>query len=201
MILDSGCSLSMSGRKGRVREGVVRDVVIRGVTGGVEESVVVGKNDDDKEEIFVESLPDDLVLLCANQYAKDGAVILFGSDGLVVKMENEDVQELRGGLMKYGCEKYLVVKNGTYHVAPSEGSEGVESLDGFAANTYFNTKVNVSNGEERLLAYMLSGLSWDMLWDAVHSGSILGLHPGVTKTLLSRCGGKRPMSRSWRIRM
>lgn len=97
MILDSGCSLSMSGRKGRVREGVVRDVVIRGVTGGVEESVVVGKNDDDKEEIFVESLPDDLVLLCANQYAKDGAVILFGSDGLVVKMENEDVQELRGG--------------------------------------------------------------------------------------------------------
>ena len=145
----------------------MRDVVIRGVAGEMVGGAIVGENEDGKEEIFVESLPDDLVLLCANQYAEDGAVILFGADGLVIKMKEEEVQELRQVLLKHGVEKFLVVKNGTYHVASSEESGGVGSFDVFAANTYFNTQVNVSNGEERILAYMLSGLTWDMMWDAV----------------------------------
>jgi hypothetical protein len=181
----------MSGRRDRVKEFGIRDVVVRGVTGEINGRVVVGRNDDEKEEIFVESLPNDLVLLCANQYAADGAVILFGTDGLVVKMGDDEVEGLREVLLKHGVDKYLVVKNGTYHVEPSEGSEGVaEKVEVFSANTSFNTKVNVSNGEERILAYLLSGLTWDMLWDAVHGGSLLGLHPGITKTLLSRFARK-----------
>jgi hypothetical protein len=107
---------------------------------------------------------------------------LFGTDGLVVKMGDDEVKGLREVLLKHGVDKYLVVKNGTYQVEPSEGSEGVaEKVEVFSANTYFNTKVNVSNGEERILAY---------LWDAVHGGSLLGLHPGITKTLLSRFARK-----------
>jgi hypothetical protein len=57
-------------------------------------------------------------------------------------------------------------------------------------NTYFNTKVNVTNGEERILAYMLMGFTWEMLHHAVTHGNIKGLHPDITLSLLQRFATK-----------
>ena len=50
----------------------------------------------------------------------------------------------------------------------------------YAANTYFNTKVNVTSKTQRIVAYMLAGLTWDMLYYACKDNSITGIHPDIT---------------------
>jgi len=55
-----------------------------------------------------------------------------------------------------------------------------------AANTYFNTKVNVSNVEERILVYLMSGLTLKDMFKYVKYKNISGLHPDVTTSALNR---------------
>ena len=170
----------------RLKEVQEVELEVRGFDGGCREGNLVGINEDGKREVFVKGMREDLVLLCAQQYVAGGAAILFENDGYVVKMEGPEREELEKFVRRQGVEKVLVVENGTYRV--SEGGKGEEMA--MVANTYFNTKVNVSNGEERVLAYLLCGLTWDMLWSAIDKGSITGLHPGITKSMLSQFGRK-----------
>lgn len=195
--MNSGCSRNMSGVRngsgGPARLKDVREVVrtrVRGFDGTVKEVGMEGVNEDNKSELFIESMPQDLVLLCAKQYAEDGAIVLFSENGYVLSMNEQDVKELKKYLEQCEVKKYLVVKEGTYHVQQDDVSENRTEELVMMANTYFNTKVNVSNGEERVLAYMLSGFTWDMLWQAIEKQNVLGLHPGLTKTLLSRFARK-----------
>jgi hypothetical protein len=53
----------------------------KGFDGGVREMNVIGLNEDGKMELFVEGMPEYLVLLSAKQSADDGAAILFGVEG------------------------------------------------------------------------------------------------------------------------
>ena len=177
----------MSGVDGRVSEkGNGEELVVGGFNGKKSIASIKGINEDGKEEWFVEDMPNDLVLLCANEYAKDGVVILFGDDGMVIRLKGDDEKELRNWIEKYPVEKMLVVKNATYRVIDKEETE----VEAMVANTYFNTKVNVSDGEERILAYMLMGFGWDTLWGGVNDGSIKGFHPGLTKELLNKFAKK-----------
>ena len=148
------------GFPGRLKEVQEVELEVRGFDGGSREGNLMGINEDGRNEVFVKEMREDLVLLCAQQYVAGGAAILFEKNGYVVKLGEPEREELRNFVERQEMEKILVVKNGTYHV-----SDGEETA--MVANTYFNTKVNVSNGEERVLAYLLCGLSWDMLWWAI----------------------------------
>ena len=43
---------------------------------------------------FVEDMPSDMVLLSAHDYAKDGAAILFGHYGVVLRLSQEEKERL-----------------------------------------------------------------------------------------------------------
>ena len=193
IIFDSGCSVNMSGVKdyhgfpGRLVETEGCDVKIRGFDGMMQETKMIGRNEDGKKELFVEGMPQNLVLLSAKQYAEDGAAVLFGEEGMVLRLKEDEKKELREHVMNLDVIKYLEVCNSTYRVA----WEKEKQEEAFAANTFFNTKVNVSNGEERILAYMLCGLTWEMMWEAIDKGSVRGIHPDINKPLLSQ------FSRKW----
>ena len=163
------------------------EVVVRGFNGECARTKVIGKNSDGKDELFVEDMPKDLVLLSARQYAADGAIVLFAEDGYVLRIGQDEIKRMKELIKEFHMAKVLAVRENTYQVVEPEQI----TVEALVANTYFNTKVNVSNGEERILAYMLMGLSWEMLWNAVDKGNISGIHPGITKTLLSR------FSRKW----
>ncbi len=194
-IFDSGCSINMSGVRnrnggpGRIQGVKKIEVKIKGVGNIMEAEVWKGINEDGKDELYVEGMDERLVLLSANQYAADGAVVLFEDDGVVLKMDASEKEDLRKHIQRYELTKRLEVENSTYRVL----YEIIEEEEDFAmaANTYFNTKINVSDEEERVLAYMLSGLTWDMMNVAIGKGVFTGLHPGITKTVLER------FSRKW----
>lgn len=185
--------MSMSGVPRAARLSMLEEtkVVVRGFNGECSRTSVIGKNEDGKDELFVKEMPVDLVLLSARQYAADGAIVLFAQDGFILRMGENEIGKVKDLIKGFELVKVLAVRDNTYQVL----EPGEMSVDGLVANTYFNTKINVSNGEERILAYMLTGLSWDMLWNAVSNGSISGIHPSVTKSLLSgfaRKWGKTP---------
>lgn len=165
------------------------EVKIKGVGKVLDGVVKKGINEDGLEELYVEEMDLDLVLLSANQYARKGAVILFGEDGVVLQMTEEEKEILREHIKSYEMTKKLEVENSTYRVLYEVIDE--EEQCAMLANTYFNTKVNVSNEEERILAYMLSGLTWEMLREALDKQLFTGLHPNITKSLLER------FSRKW----
>ncbi len=188
VFLDSACGKNMSGVRGRVEEiKSEEELVVGGFNGKKSITRSKGVNGDGKEEWFVEDMPEDLVLLCANEYAKDGVVMLFGEDGMVLRLRENEEEEFRRWIRDYPVVKKLLVKNSTYRVVEDEDAEEVVAM---AANTYFNTKINVSDGEERILAYMLMGFGWDTLWGGVNDGSIKGFHPGLTKELLNKFANK-----------
>jgi hypothetical protein len=55
-----------------------------------------------------------------------------------------------------------------------------------SAVKYFNTKINVTNTEERILAYLISGMTIDSMNAAIRNGAIAGIHPDITITSLNR---------------
>jgi hypothetical protein len=68
-ILDSGCSISMSGIDGRLTETQERRSTARAANGGQMRYEVIGTNEDQVQEIKVNGMANDLVLLAMRQYA------------------------------------------------------------------------------------------------------------------------------------
>ena len=73
-------------------------------------------NADDKEEYYVSDMPSDLTLLCANAYCQGGCAVLFANDGLVLRMSESELSNLKDFLKDYPVVKYLKVNNRTYEV-------------------------------------------------------------------------------------
>ena len=114
--LDSGASCSMSGITGRIKNVSNRNshsnsnsnsnsnsrrIEIEGFNGNISLVDQIGENGDGKKEYFVSSMPDDLVLLCAHQYASDGAVVLMKNDGFIIHLDDVEVEEFRNLVKKY----------------------------------------------------------------------------------------------------
>jgi len=76
---DSACSRCMSGIPNRLfnKSKPMSDIVVKGFNGAISSVDSVGVNDDGKKEYYIQSMPSDLCLLSANEYAKDGAAILM----------------------------------------------------------------------------------------------------------------------------
>lgn len=182
---DSACSRCMSGAPGRIRPVAVNhNIVINGFNASQSSVTDVGVNGDDKTEYYVDSMPRDLALLCANDYVEKGAAILMHEDGVVVELSSEQMCRLRVFIKECNVVKRLRVKNRTYEVVPTDSDVA------YASTNYFNTKVNVNTNEERVLSYLLTGLTLRDIQDAISNGSITGFHPEMKRKQLSNFEGK-----------
>lgn len=181
---DTACSRCISGVQSRISAvDVKHNIVIKGFNNAQSSVTAVGTNCDGKTEYFVDSMPGDLALLCANDYVEDGAAILFHGDGVVVQLSRDEQIALRKYVAQFPVMKQLTVKNRTYEV-----DRGAELA--YASSNYFNTKVNVNTKEERILSYLLTGLTLRDIQSAVRNGSVTGFHPEVTTAALSNFESK-----------
>jgi hypothetical protein len=182
--MDSAASRSMSGIYGRIRKdeelSPASDIVITGFNGTTSLVDSVGKNEDNMTEYYVPTMPKDLVLLCANDYAQQGAVILLPKSGFVLKLKNEEQEKFIKMIKQHEIRKTLTVKNRTYEV----DNTSEESLA--AATQYFNTKLNTSSVDERILAHLLCGFTLKDLISVVQGETVTGIHPEITITALQR---------------
>ncbi len=181
---DTAASRCMSGVPGRIVSVDADDdrrIIIRGFNGSTSTVDKVGRNVDQKTEYFVSKMPDNLALLCANDYARDGAVVLLGDRGVVLRLSESEKEQLEAFIEQFAPVYKLKVVNRTYEVDNATPLiEQEELAHTSSSTTYFNTKVNCSNTEERILAYLLSGLTVPNMIQTVKNGSIGGLHPDIT---------------------
>jgi hypothetical protein len=118
MKMDSACSLSVSGRKGRLAKTAAPLVptVFKGYDGSLQQASEEGVNPDGHREMYISRMPSNLVLLCANNYAKGGAVVLLGDEGMVLRLNEAELKEFRQLVDKFSITHHLKVVNNTYEV-------------------------------------------------------------------------------------
>ena len=196
---DSAASACMSGVTGRIeRVKSASNVGVTGFNGSISASESVGVNQDGKKEYFVPSMPPTLALLCAHAYASEGAAVLHRTGGVVLRLSDDELAEFLNSLQQYEVIKRLVVNQRTYEVAPADypvSETVVGETAHHSAVHYFNSKVNVSDGTERVLTMLLSGLSFNDWYTAIKNGSIKGLPPDATIHIFNRFAhqhGKTP---------
>lgn len=186
---DTGCSRNMSGVPGRLHTASSTNASVEGFNGARERVDAAGTNEDSRLEYFLSSMPRHLVLLSGNDYAKEGAAVLFPEDGRVVKLTVEEQEALREFLRPFPTVKELIVKNHTYEVRNSNSTPTAshaaatvrpDEAHSTTATRYFNSKINVSNTQERVLAHLLTGMTFQDSYTAVQHGSIAGLPRDLT---------------------
>ena len=187
MKFDTACSRNMPGVEGRIRRsfGSVKDVAIRGFNGSISYVNDMGQNEDGRMEYFVKDMPSDMVLLSAQDYKKKGAAVLFGTYGVVLRLSDEEKKEFEAYVKELSERnrvlKNLVVHERTYEVAHySDSFQSIEEAYDSTATRYFNSKVNVSNADERILAMLLTGLTFNDLYSMAKTGNVEGLPRDMT---------------------
>ena len=152
---------------------LIKHVSIKGFNGSVSTPSAIERNEDNKMEYFVQSMPHNLALLCAQDYVTDGAAILFPNDGQVIRMSSEEREALRDYIAAFPTIKRLVVRNRTYEVdsddVDSNCSVVPECAFSCTATRYYNSKVHISNSQERVLATLLTGLSFQDIYAMVRN--------------------------------
>jgi hypothetical protein len=152
----------------------------------------IGLNSDAKSELYIPSMPSDLVLLCAADYTQSGATILFPTDGYVLSLTAEEQAYLRNYADQKPHLKELTVRNNTYEVledpSTTDPDMSITVSDLYAYNStatkFFNSKVNVSSTQERILATLLTGLTFKDLLTMSKNNSVLGLPRDITPETL-----------------
>jgi len=281
---DSGCSRCVTGNIGRLREvfpvnSPHYNTQISGFNGTTSKIEAAGLNEDNKVEYYIPDMSPELCLLCARDYASEGAAFLFAQDGVVVRLNEEQMETIRSIVAEFTPLMKLKVVNNTYEVVnniPDDNNSLAErqltsedlytdrsisheqdevyysSLDhdttgsnlsstiiptipkgmisgpleaatnsgvlrdssaasasmksfistdlqqqraprtelssvaptvpafGVTAAKFFNTRVNVSSVEERILAYLMAGLTLRTLRDSVTNKLLDGIHPSIT---------------------
>ena len=186
---DTACSRNMSGTAQRINKSSKNNsnILIKGFNGATSTVDAVGINADGKLEYYVSSMPTHLTLLSAHDYVKDGAAVLFPNDGVVLRLTDTEREALQKFIETFEVSKQLLVNNRTYEVA-HHVNEGVkiEQAMNNTATRYFNSKVHVSNKEERILSMLLMGFTHKDLYDMAKSGSVNGLPRDLTKHALNQ---------------
>jgi hypothetical protein len=150
----------------------------------------IGLNSDSKSELYIPTMPSNLVLLCAADYTQSGATILFPTDGYVLSLTTAEQEYLRTYATQKPQLKKLAVNNNTYEVVvdPDQTSLLMPISDPEAYNStatkYFNSKVNVSSTQERILATLLTGLTFKDLLTISKHNSVQGLPRDITPETL-----------------
>lgn len=190
-IFDTGCSQCMSGNKERTSnkkdpEGKIK---VTGFNDGASHVEAVGMNKDGKRELFVPDMSPQKVLLSAAQYTTDGCALLFKDKGYVIALDETKLNNLKDWAKMNKVQQELKVINNVYYVDRDKSSGEVLNEQEEAnqvATKYFNTKVNVANGDERILTLMLSGFNYQDLLKVTENKLITGLPPDLTKHQLYR---------------
>jgi hypothetical protein len=197
-ILDSGASHSMSGDSRRLKAKEAVDLAIRGFNDSRSAAESKGVNEDGMMELYIPSMPEDLVLLCLHDYAKKGCVYLSGVGGRVLQLTPTQREALERYLSSFPSVLELEVQNGVYVVSGRPGDnyephrqavlaeEAYWSGVSYRAGLYFNGKVNYNTVSERILGLMMSGLSFGAIRSALKHQSIGGVHPDITLEALIR---------------
>ena len=189
---DTACSRSMSGVNDRIVPDtmLIKQVSIKGFNGSVSSPSAIGRNEDNKMEYFVQSMPRNLALLCAQDYVSDGAAVLFPNEGQVIRMTSDERAALKNYIAAFPTIKRLVVRNRTYEVDSDEADShcniASENAYSSTATRYFNSKVHISNAQERVLATLLTGLSFQDIYTMVKNNNIDGLPRDLTLKALNR---------------
>jgi hypothetical protein len=198
--VDSGCSHSMSGVPDRLTN-ISNDnnnITITGFNGSNSKVDIVGLNEDNISEFYVSNMPNYLVLLCAQAYAKKyGAVVLLENEGYIIEIPVEHRKEfVKFILDNYEVIKNLIVVKNTYEVVENHelendlgGSDDIRSygVDNYALFNkvkYFNTKINFSNVEELVTAYLLCGFTISDMLNSIKHNTVNGLHPSINEKAL-----------------
>lgn len=191
---DSACSRNMSGIKERTKFGNKQEfsenIIVKGFNGNTSQVNKVGLNEDGKIEYYIQDMPSDMVLLCAHDYAKEGAAILFENSGVVLRLSLKEKNQLMMYIDKFIATKRLIVNNRTYEIDNSNNNINTvlnkdEQAMSNTATKFFNSKVYVCNNEERILAMLLTGLSFNDLYSMVKSSSVKGLPRDMTINTLN----------------
>ncbi len=201
---DSACSHCMSGDKTRIRptnnpsKSTIR---INGFNNSTSFVTHSGVNEYNKPEHYVEDMPEHLCLLCAYEFARDGAAILMESGGCVIRIQPEQMGEFMAYIKQFPTLLKLSVKNQTYEVDHTSDTAAFsaetvsttpdlneeEILEACAVGTmFFNTRLNTSTVEQRILAYLISGLTLDNLKNYIKHNTATGIHPSVTLASLNQ---------------
>jgi hypothetical protein len=185
---DTACSRNMSGTAHRLDQQHKHDnVIIQGFNGATSTVDAVGMNSDGKMEYYVKSMPTNLTLLSAHEYVKDGAAVLFPEDGVVLRLTEPERESLQQYIKQFDVVKQLSVKNRTYEVANQATTKvQVEHAMNNTATRYFNSKVHVSNKEERTLSMLLMGFTHKDLYSMATSNCVTGLPRDLTKRALNQ---------------
>lgn len=191
--LDSGASASMSGAVGRIFDSKPPpgNIKISGFNNSDSMVDAVGVNCDGRKEYYVRDMPSNLALLCANDYAQIGAVVLLPDSGAVIALSEQEKGAFLKFIEQYNVYLQLKVENRTYEVDRAailfdklqDNNDGLcdaESALSGTATRYFNSKINVSTSEERILVSLLTGLSFNDLYSMVKSGNVDGLPRDIT---------------------
>jgi len=103
------------------------------------------------------------VLLCAADYTQQGATILLPNEGFVLVLSSSEQEYLRSYAQNKPILKKLNVRNNTYEVGapPSSSISPPQHAYASTATRYFNSKINVSTVEERIIATLL--IKWSYL--------------------------------------
>ena len=158
-------------------------IMVKGFNNTSSSVAATGFNADSKPELYVPGMPDDLVLLCAADYTTSGATILLPNEGYVLSLSPDHQQFLREYAQQHDIIKTLTVNNNTYEVvAPDPVSSPVAYNS--TATKYFNSKVNVSTAQERILSTLLTGLTFRDLLFLTKNDAISGLPRDLTATAL-----------------
>ena len=197
-ILDSGASHSMSGDSRRLKAKEAVDLAIRGFNDSKSAAESKGVNSDGMPELYIPSMPEDLVLLCLHDYAKKGCVYLSGEGGKVLLLTPSQRESMERYLASFPTVLDLEVENGVYVVRrqPADNfdphrqavlaEEAYWNGVSYRAGLYFNGKVNYNTVSERILGLMMSGLSFGAIRSALKHQSIGGVHPDITLEALIR---------------
>ena len=95
MKMDSAASRNMSGCPNRIVRELRLDTTVNiiGFDGSRTQPSRVGLNRDGKLEYYVPDMPSVLALLCAYEYAKDGAVVLLPDGGVCLKLNADELKK------------------------------------------------------------------------------------------------------------
>jgi len=209
---DTAASSCMSAIDGRIVSASQfnPNVRIYGFNNSTSRPTQVGLNVDNKKEYLVPHMPKQLVLLCGHAYASDGAAILTKDGGMIIKLDENELEQFLAFASQYPILKRLKVRNNTYEIddsiidsLPSDDDDfgyAAEELSYmsqltddcaefvYSSNTatkHFNTKVHLSNNSEVVFMLLMMGLSLNDWYKHVKNGSLGGIPPSVTPQLLN----------------
>ena len=162
------------------------NIYVKGFNESSSQVTQVGLNSDSKSELYIPTMPSNLVLLCAADYTQSGATILFPTDGYVLSLTAAEQEYLRTYATTKPQIKQLTVQNNTYEVVDQDSTISATGLEAYnsTATKYFNSKVNVSSTQERILATLLTGLTFRDLLSISKHNSIQGLPRDITPDTL-----------------